>query len=280
MPGWIKLPRDIVKHALWQKDEPFCWKAAFIDLMLMANFEAHTFFFNDQGVTVKAGEIVTSQEKLAARWNWSTTKVRRFLRKLKSVGEIDYQANPVMTRITLCRWGSYQEGVMAEKTIDVRESVPQASERHSTGVLQASTYNNYKNEKNDKKESQAKNLEFVRAKKSYEELTEAEKESALECAKFYEQTLKSKIDFNKLCILVYGTEDGSTSLTLKDKEELGFRDWQILLKALRCLSREKLTYKVLHPYYYIWSLSRQKGYVDKIKEAAAVIPTDFSKTEC
>jgi hypothetical protein len=127
MPGWIKLPRDIVKHAIWQKEEPFCWKAAFIDLMLLANFETHTFFFNDQGVTVKAGEIITSQEKLAARWNWNTTKVRRFLRKLKNVGEIDYQTNPVMTRITLCNWGSYQEGVLSEKTIDLRGSVPQAS---------------------------------------------------------------------------------------------------------------------------------------------------------
>ena len=268
MPGWIKLPRDIVKHAIWQKEEPFCLKAAFIDLMLLANFETHTFFFNDQGVTVKAGEIITSQEKLAARWNWNTTKVRRFLRKLKSVREIDYQTNPVMTRITLCKWGSYQEGVLSEKTMDLRGSVPQASERRSTGVVQASTYNNDKNEKNDKKESQAKNLKFVRAKKNYEELGPEEKTLAEECARLYEETLKSKIDFNKLCILVYGSEE--------DIEPKGFGDWQTLRKALGCLSKEELTYKVLHPYYYIWSLSRQKDYVEKIKklvgESVVILP--------
>jgi hypothetical protein len=258
MPGWIKLPRDIVKHAIWQKEEPFCWKAAFIDLMLLANFETHTFFFNDQGVTVKAGEIITSQEKLSARWNWNTPKVRRFLRKLKSVREIDYQTNPVMTRITLCNWGSYQEGVLSEKTIDLRGSVPQALERRSTGVVQASTYNNDKNEKNDKKESQVKNLKFVRAKKGYEELSQEEKTLSEESARLYEETLKSKIDFNKLCILVYGSEE--------DIEPKGFGDWQTLRKALGCLSKEELTHKVLHPYYYIWSLSRQKDYVEKMKQ--------------
>jgi len=254
------LPRDMVKHAVWQKPEPFCWKAALVDLMLMANFETHTFFFNDQGVTVKAGEIITSQEQLARRWNWNTTKVRRFLKKLKNVGEINYQANPVMTRITLCNWEGYQAGSVPEITTSVGVSLPQASGRRSTSVGQASTYNNDKNEKNDKKEGE--NLKFVRAKKGYEELTEEEKKLALECAKFYEQMLKGKIDINKLCILVYGSEE--------DQQEFGFRDWPTLLKALGCLSREELTYKVLHPYFYIWSLSRQKDFVERMKKLVEV----------
>jgi hypothetical protein len=32
------------------------------------------------------------------------------------------------------------------------------------------------------------------------------------------------------------------------------------------LSREELTHKVLHPYYYIWSLSRQRDFVEKMKK--------------
>jgi len=255
VPGWIKLPRDIVKHSIWQKEEPFCWKAAFIDLMLLANFEAHPYFFNEQEFLVNPGEIITSQEKLALRWKWSRGRVYRFLEKLKDIGEIDYQADMVSTRITLSKWKTYQLGELT----DERQVRQVADRRQTAGRQVADTYNNDKNEKNDKKESQVKNLKFVRAKKTYEELTEAERELALECAKFYEQRLKSKIDFNKLCILIYGSEE--------DKEEHGFGDWQTLRRALGCLSKEELTHKVLHPYYYIWSLSRQKEYVEKIKKS-------------
>jgi hypothetical protein len=179
-----------------------------------------------------------------------------------------------MTRITLCNWESYQTGSISERTASVGVSVPQASDKRSADVRQASTYNKEKNDKNEKKNTSAEILKFVRAKKGYEELTEEEKQIALECANFYEQALKSKmvrlvpkrqsepahhsIDFNKLCILVYGS--------VEDKEQYGFGDWQTLRKALGYLSREELTHKVLHPYYYIWSLSRQKDFVEKMKK--------------
>ena len=269
MSGWIKLPRDIVLEPVFQSDQPYCDRAAYIDLLLLANHQTHPLGVGRRILQVQEGEVITSLHKLSKRWNWSKFKVKKFLEMLTALHLANHHSYRTFTRIRLCKWGAYQNGQVTEitaisTTVSTRENTTdQTVKCHSAPTEQTNSRpinneKNYQNEKNDKKESQAKNLKFVRAKKSYEELSPEEKTLAVECARLYEETLKSKIDFNKLCILVYGSEE--------DKEPKGFGDWQTLRKALGCLSREKLTHKVLHPYYYIWSLSRQKDFVEKMRQ--------------
>jgi|SRR3972149_1194212 len=263
MPGWIKLPREIVLEPIYQTDKPFCDFAAYIDLLLLANHQSHALRWERRVLQVEDGDVITSLEKLAKRWNWGKPRVKRYLKVLESLQLAESKAYRKFTRIRLCKWRAYQRGqvtdVTANVTFDDTKSVPSAIQPRTDNVTTAYPINNeknYKNEKNDKKDS-GKNLNFLRAKKSYEELTEEEKLLAQEQARLYQQMLKSQIDFNKLCILVYGSQE--------DKEEYGFGDWQTLRKALGYCERDKLIYKVLHPLYYLWGLSRDKHFVEKMK---------------
>ncbi|OGC77424.1 MAG: hypothetical protein A2Z27_02085 [candidate division Zixibacteria bacterium RBG_16_50_21] len=265
MQGWIKLPRELVLEPIFDTDQPYCQIAAYLDLLLLASHLPHQLKFGSRCLQVAEGEIITSLERLARRWNWTKNRVKRYLLVLQGMRLVDFQTQRFLTRVRLCKWPAYQRGQVVDLTavvpLPVPQSAPKTQRARTEHVTAAPTINNDKkdvNDENEKKNSESQNLNFVRAKKSYEELTEAEKELAQECARFYEQTFNSEIDFNKLAILVYGSEE--------DKQVCGFGDWQTLRKALGCLSREQLTYKVLHLYYYIWGLSREKEYVEKMKK--------------
>lgn len=267
MQGWIKLPREVTRESFWISDKPHCTRCAFIDLLLLASHSEHEMEFDMHLLRVAEGEIITSQLSLAQRWRWSRKKVQNFLKFLEEAGHIVSQTNKSMTRIRLCKWGTYQKG---EVPVEQPKSIKRASEEQHKSISRAaqeqpkSTFNNDKKDDNvntvendKKKETDFQNLELVKAKKPENELTEKEKGILAECKALYQQMFKTQIDYNKLAVLVYGSEE--------DTGPHGFGDWQTLRKALGCLSRAELTYRVLHPYYYIWGLSREKDFVEKMK---------------
>ncbi|OGC76175.1 MAG: hypothetical protein A2Z27_05775 [candidate division Zixibacteria bacterium RBG_16_50_21] len=264
MQGWIKLPREITKEGLWDNGESHCCKCAFIDLMLLASHRRREIVFDNQPIQLEEGEIISSQRGLGERWGWSHSKVNRYLKALQAVGLVQYQANSKMTRIRLCKWKSYQIGQVPQRTAVRTADEPQTKNRRKTDEKQTRTYNNDKNvykEKNDKKkEPDFHNLEFIKAKKPENELTPEERIIFSECQALYQQMFKTVFDYNKLATLVYGSAE--------DTEEYGFGDWQTLRKALGYLSNQRLTYKVLHPHYYLWGKSRDRDFVEKMKKMA------------
>jgi hypothetical protein len=258
MRGWIRLPRVIQRKSFWKSNRPYDTRSAFIYLLLTAAHEKHDINFDNDYMIVDEGEIITSLKQLAQEWGWSLGKVTKYLQGLSKAGEIQFKSTTKMTRIKILTWNDYQWDKPTESQTVEPGTQNQNEIKMKTEWKQNETYNNVNQVNNDNKKEDAQILKFVRAKKGYDELTEEEKQIALECANFYEQMLKSKIDFNKLCILVYGSEE--------DKQTYGFGDWQTLRKALGYLSKQELTHKVLHPYYYIWSLSRQKDFVEKMRK--------------
>ena len=81
--GYIKVYRDIRDHWIWQ-EKPYGKAQAWIDLLMMANHEEKKILFEGQLITVGKGQHMTSLTKLAERWGWSRSKVKRFLDVLKS----------------------------------------------------------------------------------------------------------------------------------------------------------------------------------------------------
>lgn len=117
--GFIKLFRQIMKHWLWFAD-PFDRAHAWIDLLLMANWETATNCINGQVFEQKRGEVVASISFLAERWRWSENKVRRFLNVLAAEGMVRTDGRPYGTSITIENYASFQGGRRADGRADER----------------------------------------------------------------------------------------------------------------------------------------------------------------
>lgn len=81
---------------------------AWIDLLLIANYETGFIYKRGIKVEVAVGQIGYGVEKLAKRWRWSKNRVLRYLAALESDGQIERQKNNVTTLITITNYQSYQ----------------------------------------------------------------------------------------------------------------------------------------------------------------------------
>lgn len=88
--------------------EPFTRMGAWIDMLLLANYKCNSITVRHQVVPLLRGQIGVSEDALAARWQWSRGKVRRFLKKLEENGQIVQQKNNVIGCITIVNYEMYQ----------------------------------------------------------------------------------------------------------------------------------------------------------------------------
>ena len=106
--GWICLHRQIENNWVWE-NKPFSYGQAWIDMLLLANHEKNRFPLGNEVITVEKGNFVTSELKLMARWGWSKTKVRRFLKLLENDGMIIKKTDRKKTTITIVNYSKFQD---------------------------------------------------------------------------------------------------------------------------------------------------------------------------
>ena len=107
--GWVKIYRQIWESAIWQVDEPFDRRSAWIDLVLMANHEDKEKVISVSDTQkIRRGQVHCSTKFLANRWNWSKGKVLRYLALLKSADMITTQRYNGRTLITLIKYSDFQ----------------------------------------------------------------------------------------------------------------------------------------------------------------------------
>lgn len=109
MNGWIKLHRRILECFLWLDSEPFCKRAAWIDLLLLANHRENKILIDGKPVVIKRGQYHTSIYKLATRWKWDRRKVARFLDVLENDRMLAQQRTTNGTTITIANYDVYQD---------------------------------------------------------------------------------------------------------------------------------------------------------------------------
>lgn len=145
--GWIKTYRKIQDCWIWQIDEVFDKRSAWIDLLLSANHKDVKLQFNNELVLVERGQFITSIRKLSTRWKWSYDKVSRFLRLLESDGMIKKDSDKFRTLITIEKYEIYQDLPNTSRT-PISEPTSEHPEH-----LQVTN----KNDKNDKNNIYAQN---------------------------------------------------------------------------------------------------------------------------
>ena len=106
--GWIKLYRQIRENSIWDSEEPFDRRSAWIDLIMMVNHEDKRILFDGKMVTVKAGQKITSVRKLSDRWNWSKNKTLRFLNLLEQENMLIKESDHNRTLLTIVNYGKFQ----------------------------------------------------------------------------------------------------------------------------------------------------------------------------
>lgn len=133
--GWIKLHRKIMDTPEWLA-EPFTRAQAWVDLLLLANYE--TGFIRKRGVmiAVERGQVGYSEDALAARWKWSRGKVRRFLSELTRLSRIVRRISEktvqkktsVSGLIQIINYDEYQANSTENGTEDGRKTVQEQEE--------------------------------------------------------------------------------------------------------------------------------------------------------
>jgi hypothetical protein len=114
---WIKIHRRIENHKIW-KDDQFSRGQAWIDLIILANWNEGYVRIRGKRVPLKRGQLAGSSRFLADRWKWSRGKVNRFLDELETDHQIDQQKNNVITLITITNYDEYQDDRTTDATTD------------------------------------------------------------------------------------------------------------------------------------------------------------------
>lgn len=211
--GWIPLHRSIQECTLWELEEPFDVRSAWIDLLLLANHEDKRVIFDRKAITVKAGQRVTSLRNLATRWHWSRDRVRRYLALLENEGMITRESDNRKTTITIVNYRVYND--MRNSNETTRNTTDKTT-HNTTGNTQTTMINNdirmINNDNNDKKK-----------RKSAPRQTYGE----------YSHVRLTEEEFNRLCN-DYGETDTLKAIKILDDycQESGktYKDYNLTLR--------------------------------------------------
>ncbi len=130
--GWIKLHRTIMDSPSWLA-EPFTRGQAWVDLLLLANHRRGHIRKRGILIAVERGQIGLSEEALAARWQWSRGKVRRYIAELERDAAISRKISektvPKKTSVSsllhIENYDRYQLDGTEDGTEDGRKTVPE-----------------------------------------------------------------------------------------------------------------------------------------------------------
>ena len=137
--GYIRVYRDIRSHWIWSDAVAL---RAWLDLIMMANYEDTKIYIDKKLVTVPRGSFITSIRKLAKRWSWSKDRVLRFLRTLEQDGMLDRKRDSKKTLLTIVNYDFFQSqsGKSATQTGTVTRTqtgtVTRTQTRHSEYIIE------------------------------------------------------------------------------------------------------------------------------------------------
>lgn len=141
--GWISIHRKIKDHWIWDKNRVFSDVEAWIDLLLYASHDDQKVKIGMSLYDVKRGDQIRSLKTLSEEWNWSRSRVKRFLSLLQNDNMIVLKCDTKTTQISICNYDTYQQERNNTETVT---NIKRTSNEHQTN-----TDNNYNNSYNENK---------------------------------------------------------------------------------------------------------------------------------
>lgn len=145
--GYIKLYRQIQECWIWDSEEKHNRRSAWIDLLMLANHKDKKITFNEQIITIKRGQYLTSIRKLAERWKWSVNTVSVFLKLLENDNMIIKESDRHRTLLTIVNYSIYQDN---QTPTDTPTDTGSDTQSDTVTNTPAELNNKLKNDKNDK----------------------------------------------------------------------------------------------------------------------------------
>lgn len=127
--GYVRLYRSLSDNFLWLSNEHFDKRSAWIDLILMANYQPVERFQDGVLIKLDRGELFASRSFLMNRWGWSKDKVLRFLRLLETQGMVHQSPTTKGTIIRIENYGFYQGDKTADDTTNETADRPPARQQ-------------------------------------------------------------------------------------------------------------------------------------------------------
>jgi len=162
--GFFPVLRCLIEHWVW-KIKPFSKGQAWLDMLLLASYEAKQIYFEGKLISIQEGDFITSQFKLAERWGWSRQQVRSFLRLLE-------HPNPDLPMI-ICQNLTYKATkitILNYKDLQKTITSPTTSHQPADNQLLTTT-NKYKKGKKEK------NITYNHSSSNWEGILEEDKKA-------------------------------------------------------------------------------------------------------
>lgn len=108
MEGWIKLHRQIKDHWLWENPD---YLKAWITILFTVNYETKKVLIKGDLLTCERGQSLLSLDGWVGEFGhkWSIQRVRTFFKLLKSDEMITVEGLQYTTRLTVCKYDTYQD---------------------------------------------------------------------------------------------------------------------------------------------------------------------------
>lgn len=106
--SWIKLHKELLDSDIWNIEEPFTYRSAFIHVLLSANWKDGVFSHQGHIIKVKRGQWLTSIYKLASTFKWDRKKVYKWLKYVEAAGMITTESYNFGTTLTVVNYDKYQ----------------------------------------------------------------------------------------------------------------------------------------------------------------------------
>lgn len=105
--GYILLHRSLLEHWVYQ-EKPFSKGQAWIDLLLLANYEDKKTYFRGKLVTCKRGTVNLSIQELSKRWGWNWRTTKNFILSLERESMCILECTRECTTITIVKYDDFQ----------------------------------------------------------------------------------------------------------------------------------------------------------------------------
>lgn len=226
--GWIKLHRKLQDCWIWQENEPFDKRSAWVDLLLSANHSDKKILFNGELIIVKRGQVLTSIRKLSAKWSWSVNRVYRYLRLLESDNMLIKESDNDKTLLTIANYDVYQcseytDGNTVGNTGEYKAETPASTP--SEHKQECKEDKNAKNEKKQIREPKRKQPEVYYP--NDERLNQAFVDF-VEMRKKIKKPLVTDRAVTRAMNRLQRLSNGDNDLAIQILEQSIFHDWQDL----------------------------------------------------
>jgi len=141
MSGWIKLHRQLNQHWLWSDANYLKW---WLDILIEVNHAPARTVIKGTIYNCEAGQKLYSYETWSKRWGVNKSKARRFLILLEKDGMIMLKNETQTTRLTVCKYDTYQSTDSNSET--------QVKRKRNTSETQVKTIQEGEEGKNKKKQ--------------------------------------------------------------------------------------------------------------------------------